>query len=126
MGYKVGYRFNNQEKLCFNAQVFESREDAISAGDELMSRWTLPIGFEVVHSNNAVNYRVVNGKPKRYVICDNCTEDNAYKRECSGCRANETTCKDGRNCPDFIEQCDCLECHPFDEEHNRYYAPEVY
>ena len=45
MGYKVGYKFNNQEELSFNAQVFESMEDAISAGDELMKRWILPIGF---------------------------------------------------------------------------------
>lgn len=54
-------------------------------------------------------------------ICDNCTEDDAYKREHSRCRAYETTCKDGADCPDFVEECDCLECWPIDEEHDRYY-----
>ena len=65
MGYKIGYKFNNQEELSFNAQVFESMEDAIVAGDELMKRWILPIGFEVIQSDDVVNYQIVNGKPER-------------------------------------------------------------
>ena len=55
-------------------------------------------------------------------ICDNCTEDDAYKQAHSGCRAYETTCIDGTDCPDYVEECDCLECWPIDEEHDRYYT----
>jgi len=42
------------------------------------------------------------------------------------CRADVESCIDGEDCPDFMEQCDCFDCHPFDEEHDRYYALEVY
>jgi len=65
MSYKIGYKFNNQEELSFNAQVWASVEDAIFAAEELMGRWTLPIGFEVIQSDDAVNYQIVNGKPER-------------------------------------------------------------
>lgn len=67
MGYKVGYKFNNQEELSYNAQVFASIDDAISAGNELMTRWILPIGFEVTQSDDPINYEMVDGRPKGIV-----------------------------------------------------------
>ena len=45
------------------------------------------------------------------MVCENCVEDEAYKQEHSGCRANEATCIDGRDCPDFVEYCDCPYCN---------------
>ena len=42
------------------------------------------------------------------MTCDNCqlAEDNHGHR----CRANESSCIDGTDCPDYIEQCDCQQC----------------
>ena len=40
------------------------------------------------------------------MICDGCTEaahGNFFHR----CRANESSCVDGEDCPDYIEHCDC-------------------
>jgi hypothetical protein len=48
------------------------------------------------------------------MICENCVEDKDYEH--SGCRANEETCIDGKNCPDYVENCDCTVCWPMDKE----------
>ena len=48
------------------------------------------------------------------MICENCVEDKDYDH--SGCRANEETCIDGKNCPDYVENCDCTVCWPMDKE----------
>ena len=40
-------------------------------------------------------------------MCDNCKINNAQENPHHRCNA--------------IEQCDCLECWPIDEEHDRYY-----
>ena len=49
-----------------------------------------------------------------HLICDTCTEDmNAgYEPHEHGCRANESTCIDGEECPDFVSLCLCPECVP--------------
>ena len=60
------------------------------------------------------------------MICSNCEMNIAERSPHHRCRADVESCIDGEDCPDFIEQCDCFDCHPFDEEHDRYYALEVY
>jgi len=41
------------------------------------------------------------------MICDNCQlEDNQSHR----CRSKEASCIDGKDCPDYKEQCDCKQC----------------
>ena len=64
-GYKAGMRFSGQAETSFNACVFATRQEADVAGNELMSRWILPIGFEIVQVNEEVNYRIDSGRPVR-------------------------------------------------------------
>jgi hypothetical protein len=64
-GYKAGMRFTGQAETSYNAQVFATRQEAEVAGNELMSRWFVPIGFEVIQVNKEVNYRIDNGRPVR-------------------------------------------------------------
>ena len=42
--------------------------------------------------------------------CESCEEDTAYDRKHTGCRANEATCIDGVDCPDYVEHCSCQVC----------------
>jgi hypothetical protein len=48
MSYKAGFEFTGQSELSFNAHVFATEAEATIAGNELMSRWMLPIGFQVI------------------------------------------------------------------------------
>jgi rubredoxin len=66
-GYKAGMLFTGKtgEEPIFNAQVFATRQEADIAGNELVSRWMLPIGFKIVQVNQDINYRIDNGKPVR-------------------------------------------------------------
>ena len=43
------------------------------------------------------------------MICDGCTEGHGdfFHR----CRADENSCIDGTDCPDYIERCDCTYCN---------------
>ena len=43
------------------------------------------------------------------MICDGCTEGHGdfFHR----CRADENSCIDGTDCPDYIEHCDCTYCN---------------
>ena len=65
IGYKAGMLFTGKagEEPSFNAQVFATRQEADVAANELMSRWILPIGFEIVQVNQEVNYRIDSGRP---------------------------------------------------------------
>ena len=40
-------------------------------------------------------------------VCDNCTQDHNGLHLC---RASESTCVDGKDCPDYVENCACTEC----------------
>ncbi len=64
-GYKAGMKISGESGLSFNACVFATEEEANGAGKELMSRWFVPIGFEVVAVDDAPNYVFENGKPAR-------------------------------------------------------------
>ena len=63
IGYKAGMLFTGQAEPSYNACVFATRQEAEVAGNELMSRWFVPIGFEVIQVNKEVNYRIDNGRP---------------------------------------------------------------
>ena len=60
------------------------------------------------------------------MICTNCETDIAERNPHHRCRADAHSCIDGDNCEDLIKECDCIDCHPFDEDHGRYWGPEVY
>jgi hypothetical protein len=64
MGFKAGFEFSGQKELSFNACVFATRQEAEIAGDELLGRWFLPDGYNVIEVDEKVNYTIVNGKPK--------------------------------------------------------------
>ena len=63
MGYKTGFEFTGQREVNFNAHVFATEAEAEMAGNELMSRWFLPIGFQVVQVDSAPNAVIENGRP---------------------------------------------------------------
>ena len=56
------------------------------------------------------------------MICENCDiYRGCVKRDCGAdhiisdeyghrCRADENSCVEGKNCPDYIETCDCEQC----------------
>ena len=55
MSYKYGMIVEG--KPSFNAVVLATREEADDAARELMSRWFVPTGWEVVEVDAAVNYK---------------------------------------------------------------------
>ena len=57
MSYKYGVQLPDQDHLSFNAVVLATREEADDAARELMSRWFVPTGWEVVEVDDAVNYK---------------------------------------------------------------------
>jgi len=63
VGYKAGFEFEGQHKLSFNTHVFATREEANTAGNELMSRWFLPIGIQIIKVDTEPNAIIQNGKP---------------------------------------------------------------
>jgi len=65
MGFKAGFEFENQKELTFNACVFATRQEAEVAGDELLGRWFLPLGYRVVEVEEEANYTIVDGRPVR-------------------------------------------------------------
>jgi len=65
MAYKYGVQLSGQDHLSFNAVVFGSEDEADSAGRELLSRWFAPIGYEVVKTDDPVNYSFIDGRPER-------------------------------------------------------------
>ena len=44
-------------KTSFNSVVLATREEADDAARELMSRWFVPTGWDVVETDDAVNYK---------------------------------------------------------------------
>jgi len=63
--FKYGVQLPDQAKLSFNAVVFATAEEAEAGGRELLSRWFVPIAYEVVETEDEVNYRVVNNRIER-------------------------------------------------------------
>ena len=63
--FKYGVQLPDQKHLSFNAVVFATAEEAEAGGKELLSRWFAPIGYEVVETEDKVNYRIVNNRIQR-------------------------------------------------------------
>jgi len=60
MSYKAYMQFATQAPAS-NALVFETKEEAEKYGADLFCRWTVPTGYEVRESEEAPNYRWVDG-----------------------------------------------------------------
>ena len=60
--FKYGVQLPDQAKLSFNAVVFATAEEAEAGGRELLSRWFVPIAYEVVETEDPVTYRVVDNQ----------------------------------------------------------------
>lgn len=60
--FKYGLQLPDQDHLSFNAVVFATSEEAEAGGRELLSRWFVPIGYEVVETEEEVNYCIVNNQ----------------------------------------------------------------
>jgi len=63
--FKYGVQLAGESKLSFNAVVFATAKEADLAGRELLSRWFAPTGYEVVETDDPVNYEVVDNTIKR-------------------------------------------------------------
>jgi len=65
--------------------------------------------YDQLYTAIEILYQV--GRQQRKIkqgCCDNCTQDPNGQHQC---RANESTCIDGKDCPDYIETCGCPECN---------------
>lgn len=67
MSYKPGVVTDDSGKLYTNALAFATREEAQASADELMSRWLLVRSTGVIESDEAVNYRFVDGRNVRII-----------------------------------------------------------
>lgn len=63
MSYKAGFEFTGQSELSFNAHVFATEAEATIAGNELMSRWFVPIGFQVIEVDMEPTAIIKDGRP---------------------------------------------------------------
>ena len=46
------------------------------------------------------------------MVCDNCCIAEEDIEASHRCRADESSCAiDGKDCPDYIEHCDCKDCY---------------
>jgi|TARA_Y100000310_G_scaffold285439_1_gene308882 hypothetical protein len=63
MPYKYGVLGvnNDPEEPSFNALVFDTPEEAYDGGNELLSRWFVPTGFDVVWTDEPANYYIEDG-----------------------------------------------------------------
>ena len=61
MGYKVGMLVPGEPNLVYNGLVFATEAEASASGEELMSRWTMPSGYEVVEVGEEPNYTFTDG-----------------------------------------------------------------
>lgn len=62
MSYKAGFRIPHEEKLCFNALVFATKEECGIYARDLLMRWYVPTGFEVVETEEKPNYKIEDHK----------------------------------------------------------------
>ena len=58
MAYKYGMIFNGQAEPSFNAVVLATHDEADDAAREIMSRWFVPTGWEIIETDDAVNYKI--------------------------------------------------------------------
>ena len=61
MGYRVGMLIPGEPNLVYNGLVFATEAEASASGEELMSRWIVPSGYEVVEVAEEPNYTFTDG-----------------------------------------------------------------
>ena len=61
MSYKYGVHLPGQSNPSFNAVVYATRDEADAGGRELLSRWFMPTGYEVVETDEPATYRITDG-----------------------------------------------------------------
>ena len=69
-GFKAGMQIPGEAGLSFNYCIFATVEEADAAGSELMSRWYIPDGYQVVGVEGTPNYAFVDGKPKPLEVAE--------------------------------------------------------
>ena len=57
MNYKPGFKLRGEEKLCTNAQVFATHDEAKASAHSRFMVWTMPEDYGVVETEDPVNYR---------------------------------------------------------------------
>jgi hypothetical protein len=57
MSYQAGMIIKGESKPSTNGCFYKTEKEAQAAGNELMSRWFMPTGCEVIESDKPVNYR---------------------------------------------------------------------
>jgi hypothetical protein len=62
MSYKAGIKVSGENGLSYNALRFTTPEEATAYAKNLRSRWMLMTGFEIETSEDAVNYKFVDGQ----------------------------------------------------------------
>ena len=62
MSYKAGIKVTGETGLSYNALRFATPEETTAYAKDLFSRWMAMTGFEVVASEDAVNYKFVDGQ----------------------------------------------------------------
>ena len=56
MNYRPMFTFNGGERRG-NAQVFATREEALSSAEDRFRVWTMPAGYDVDETTEPVTYR---------------------------------------------------------------------
>lgn len=65
MNYKAGFKFKDQGHLSFNALVFATKEECEQYAHDLLMRWYVPTGYEIVETDEKVNYKITDNKMVR-------------------------------------------------------------
>jgi len=58
VSYKAGFKFKDQDHLSFNALVFATKEECEIYARDLLMRWYVPTGYEIVETEEKPNYKI--------------------------------------------------------------------
>lgn len=72
MGFRPMVKVYGEEKLCGNALVFETEQEVLDYGVDLISRWTLAEQVLVEPTEEPVNYVFKDGRLVFKYILDYC------------------------------------------------------
>ena len=62
MNWKPAFKFDGQEELGLNAQVFATQAEALDSARARFMVWTMPTGYDAVPTEDPVNYEIVDGR----------------------------------------------------------------
>jgi hypothetical protein len=101
MGFRAGIKTPGDHDLSFNTVVFATRAEADAYGEELLSRWTLPTGFEVVKVDEPATHTAdAQGRIERLRV----GPQPKAKKRCVGCGGPaEMYASLGPACPDCYD-----------------------